>query len=61
MPIAQREQNVDRLSRFKVVWSGAFPASDGHTKGELLPRYERKHPAAENSARLIPRKHRSAE
>ena len=61
MPIAQRQQKLDPLSRFRIVWSGAFVASDGQTKGELLPRYERKHPAAENCARLIPRKHRSAE
>jgi hypothetical protein len=26
-----------------------------------LPRYERKHPAAETCPRLVPRKHRSAE
>ena len=61
MPIAQRQEKVDVLNRFRIVWSGAFLASDGQTKGELLPRYERKHPAAENSARLVPRKHRSAE
>lgn len=61
MPIAHRQQKVEVLNRFKIVWSGAFPAHDGQTKGELLPRYERKHPSAETCPRLVPRKHRSAE
>ena len=61
MPIAPRQQKVDVLNQFRIVWSGACLATDTQTKGELLPRYDRKHPAAENCARLIPRKHRSAE
>jgi hypothetical protein len=62
MPTVRRHPNNDLLDRFRIVWSGALPPSDGQTtKGELLPRYERKQPSAETSARLIPRKHRSAE
>ena len=44
-----------------VVWSGAAQPADGSgTKGELLPRYERKQLTADTIARVIPRKHRSA-
>jgi hypothetical protein len=61
MPNVRRQQKNDLLDRFVIIWSGAVSPQDGMTKGELLPRYERKGPSADTTARLVPRKHRSAE
>jgi hypothetical protein len=62
MPTLRREQKpVLWHDRHEIVWSGALLAREGQTKGELLPRYDRKQPALETTARLVPRKHRSAE
>ena len=61
MPNARRQEKTELLDRFVIIWSGAVAAQEGMTKGELLPRYDRKGPSADTTARLVPRKHRSAE
>ena len=43
-----------------VVWNGSISSSDGtRTKGELLPRYERKDGSMDNAARIMPRTHKT--
>ena len=61
MPTGRQQQKNELLDRFTIIWNGAASPRDGQTKGELLPRYQRKQPSADTSARLVPRKHRSAE
>lgn len=59
--MADGRDEKNPLNRFKVVWTGALPASDGQTKGELLPRYERKPLAVSTIPRVFPRKYKSSE
>jgi hypothetical protein len=59
--MADRRHEKPPLDDFKVVWSGALTAGDGQTKGELLPRYDRKPLAANTIPRVFPRKYKSAE
>jgi hypothetical protein len=57
----RRREEKAPADDFKIVWSGAFLTDDGQTKGELLPRYDRKELALNTVPRVFPRKYKSAD
>ena len=57
----KRPPSTPQAETIVVVWNGASRIGDeARTKGELLPRYERKQLNMATIARIMPRKHRSA-
>jgi hypothetical protein len=57
----RRREDKTPPDDFKIVWSGALLTTDGQTKGELLPRYDRKELALNTVPRVFPRKYKSAD